>query len=89
MCIGRRNTTALAYDASAAEVEAALEALPTIDDVDVRRAGPSAYGEYEWAVTFRGGRHRGDLPLLGVNGAALELLFGLQRKLYTSSEWCK
>ncbi|KAA0158101.1 hypothetical protein FNF28_06401 [Cafeteria roenbergensis] len=40
------------FDATASELEAAVEALPTVVDVSVDRAGPNAAGGFRWAVTF-------------------------------------
>lgn len=45
-------TRPLRYDASAAEVEAALEELEVIEGVSVRRFGPSPSRGYDWVVTF-------------------------------------
>ena len=49
---GGAATQALAHDASAASVKAALEALPTLDYVDVARDIYN-FGQYRWRVTFR------------------------------------
>lgn len=49
----RNETTApLRYDATANQMEAALEALEMIEDVTVRRFGPSPSRGYDWVVTF-------------------------------------
>lgn len=40
------------YDATAAQLEMALEMLPMIEDVTVRRFGPSTSRGYDWVVTF-------------------------------------
>lgn len=40
------------FDATASEVEAAVESLPTVVDVSVDRAGPNAAGGFRWAITF-------------------------------------
>jgi hypothetical protein len=72
-------TDVLSHDATAAEVETALEALPTVGDVAVTTAsdtdligtGRSGYG---WDVTFTGlgePLNLGDLPLLSLEAHML------------------
>ncbi len=51
--------------ATAAEMEEALEALPSISDLTVRREETS--DGFVWLVTFEG-PHVGDVDLLGLNG---------------------
>ena len=65
----RRNTTALPFDATAADVEAALEALPSVGDVGVERDGPDDVDGYAWTVRFLG--RGGKIPTLGVVSDAL------------------
>jgi len=53
-----QNTSNIAYDASAADVAAALEALSGVSSATVTRANVSAVGGYAWTVTFiDGDRH--------------------------------
>jgi len=58
---GGAATAALPHDASADAVKGALEALPTVDHVDVNRDVYN-FGQYRWRVTFRS--EVGDLPML-------------------------
>ena len=59
------DTTALIVaDASAGEVEDALELLDTITDVTVQRADATPFGGFSWFVTFVHRDQGGDQPLL-------------------------
>ena len=58
-------TVDIAYDASAATFEAALEALPTIGQLRVTRSFDEDYDGYSWTVTFLS--DMGDLPALAPN----------------------
>ena len=58
-------TSPLPFDATPAEVQAALEGLATIGQVVVDRpSGPDARRGYTWTVTFVGLEDAGDLPPL-------------------------
>lgn len=48
------------HDATVAQFRAALEALPTVDLLDVSRSGPTAANGYSWTVTFLLTRNRTD-----------------------------
>ena len=61
-------TAPIPYDAPASAVKAALEALPTLDRVDVAKAERN-YGQADWMVTFRS--ELGDLELLGCDATLL------------------
>lgn len=86
-----QTTTPLRFDASSADVEAALEALSTVGDVTVSRSLPDVNRGFEWLVTFHSPvgvavEHTGDMPLLqldtdgltgtGVRGAVSEVVKG-------------
>ena len=43
------------FDATPAQMKAALEAVGSIDAVTVSRSGPTAENGYSWRVTFTGG----------------------------------
>ena len=45
-------TAPISHDASAANMQQALEALPTIGLVSVQRSGPDMQGGYQWSITF-------------------------------------
>ena len=60
-----QRTKYLPYDASASEVEVALNALSTIGNVNVVRTGPFEDDGYTWTVTFL--TERGDLPTMLVS----------------------
>ena len=62
------STGPIAYDASAAGVKAALEALPTLDRCDVAR-DVYDFGQFAWRVTIRS--EVGDLPLILADGTEL------------------
>jgi hypothetical protein len=64
-----QRTKYLPYDASAEEVEVALNALVTLGNVDVVRTGPYEDDGYTWTVTFK--TDRGDLPTILVDTRAL------------------
>jgi len=55
-------TPSISFDASAAQVAAAVESLSTSGRVEVSRAGPFLNGQFAWTMTFRG--VSGDLPLI-------------------------
>jgi len=59
------STQLVPYDASAGEMQLALENVPTIGRVEVARSGPFGNGRYEWSVTFRG--NPGDITLLAAD----------------------
>jgi len=61
---GGYTTAALPHDATGGEVASALEALSTIDSVDVYRTGPTDQGGYNWTVTFTSDYNAGDVPQL-------------------------
>jgi hypothetical protein len=67
-------TRALPCDASASDVEAALEELPTVGDVVVQRTPHAADEGFDWDVTFTTfGRPQniGNLTLMGANATML------------------
>jgi hypothetical protein len=51
--IANSTTASIPFDASAAVMKARLEALESIDTVDVARTGPASDNGYEWTVTFK------------------------------------
>ncbi len=61
----RSRTQPIPFNATADVVRLALEALPGVGPVEVRRYGPSALNEFEWKVTWDWGKDpvdiRGDL----------------------------
>ncbi|KAH9194510.1 hypothetical protein AeNC1_003513 [Aphanomyces euteiches] len=58
----------IAFDATAQDVEAALEAIHDLVDVKVTRDGPDALGGYKWRIEF----HEVDpRPMLGIHTAAI------------------
>jgi hypothetical protein len=61
---GGYTTAALPHDATGGEVASALEALSTVDSVDVFRAGPTDQGGYNWTVTFTSDYNGGNVPEL-------------------------
>ena len=60
-------TSTLSVDASAATVEAALEALSNIDDVTVERNANGGSEGYTYTVTFVGNDVGGNVPLLSMS----------------------
>lgn len=52
----------IAFDASASDVKAALEAMEWVGSVQVMRSGPSAQLGYVWTITFL--EYVGDVPAL-------------------------
>ncbi len=52
----------LPFDASEAEVKAAITAFANVGDVDVHREGPDSTGGYRWTVRFKA--DPGDMPEL-------------------------
>jgi len=63
-----QTTGAVAFDASAGAVRAALEALPNIEPGDVLVGGPPGG---TWTVTFSGFLAGTDLPQIAANGSGL------------------
>lgn len=61
---GGYTTASLPHDATGGEVASALEALSTIDSVDVFRTGPTDQGGYNWTVTFASDYNGGNVPEL-------------------------
>lgn len=59
---GGYTTASLPHDATGGEVASALEALSTIDSVDVFRAGPTDQGGYNWTVTFTSDYNGANVP---------------------------
>ena len=61
-------TVPLPFNATADVVRSALEALPGVGPVEVRRKGPTALNEYEWKITWDWGKDsihiRGDVNSL-------------------------
>jgi len=57
------------FDASADELQAALESMPSVGDVEVTADAPSGNGQFSWQVTFRG--LIGNIDLLGVDDSLL------------------
>jgi len=45
-------TTDIDFNVADSVLKSAIEALPNINTVDVRREGPSVYKEYTWFITF-------------------------------------
>ncbi|CAN0149481.1 unnamed protein product, partial [Hapterophycus canaliculatus] len=64
-------TAGVSFNASALEVQAALEGLPTIDNVTVSAADNGPNGEREWLVTFSGSDVEGNVPLITVDTSEL------------------
>ena len=69
LSFGGETTMPISFSASPESMKAALEALPTIGVVEVRRTGPFGQGQYIWDVTFR--TDPGDLPDMGTDGSGL------------------
>lgn len=57
-------TASISSDATAAQVEDALETLHSVADVDVQRINPTAFGGYTWMVTFTHDDNGADVPLI-------------------------
>jgi len=60
-------TSCMSFDATAADVEAELELLTSIDDVDVVRSGSGGYSSffgYGWTVSFVGNKVAGNVQQL-------------------------
>ncbi|KAF4320052.1 hypothetical protein BBO99_00005266 [Phytophthora kernoviae] len=64
-------TKDLTPDISDVGMQQALEALNTIESVDVKRVGPDAQNGYYWDITFTGRTNWGDLPYISVPKKAL------------------
>ena len=62
LAFGGVTSGALPFDATDAQVKAALEAMPTVGVVDVNRTGPFGNGKYIWLAKFR--TNYGDLAAL-------------------------
>ncbi|RYY37437.1 hypothetical protein EON62_01115, partial [archaeon] len=67
-----QRTSALPFDATAGEMQTALEALSNVDAVVVAREGPSMRNEYTWFVTFTGFQVGGNVPALVANASLLQ-----------------
>ena len=70
------------FDATPEQVKVALEALPSVDTVNVLRSGPDVLLGYVWTVTFTGDGNKGALPLIvgtqsGLTGAGANLTIAL------------
>ncbi|CAM9426180.1 unnamed protein product, partial [Ectocarpus fasciculatus] len=64
---GGNTTQEIAFNASALEVQAALEGLPAVDNVTVTAADNGPNGGREWRVVFSGSELEGNLPLMIVD----------------------
>lgn len=51
LTFGGSTTIPLSFDVSADGLKAALEALPTVGDVETSRTGPTGQGQYSWQVS--------------------------------------
>lgn len=73
LSLGGYQTDRIPYDAGAADVATALEALPSVTAVDVATPHPiNAQGGQQWTVTFFDALGAGgDIPLLEAGGQAL------------------
>ena len=73
LSLGGYRTETIPYDATAADLAAALEALPSVTAVDITASyPPDPQGGRQWSVTFIDALGQGgDLPLLEVDGQAL------------------
>ena len=74
LSLGGYQTERIPYDAGAADVAAALEALPSVTAVDVATPHQiNAQGGQQWTVTFFDALGTGgDIPLLEADGQALD-----------------
>lgn len=74
LSLGSYQTELIPYDADAAHVAAALEALPSVTAVDVATPHPmTAQGGQQWMVTFFDALGAGgDIPLMEGDGRALD-----------------
>jgi hypothetical protein len=61
---GGHETVEMAHDATDAEVQSALQSLPSIESVQVTRGSADDEGGYAWTVVFDGDLNTGDLPAL-------------------------
>ena len=59
-----QQSSPIPYDATDAQMQAALQGLSNIDTVEVLRSGPDAQLGYVWTVTFTSDAEPGPLPLL-------------------------
>jgi len=59
-----QQSSPITHDATDAEMQLVLQALPNIDTVEVLRSGPDAQLGYTWTVTFTSDAEPGSLPLL-------------------------
>lgn len=57
-------TTSIPSDATAAQLENALEALDSVTNIYVKRIHPKAYGGFTWLVTFSQNYIGADVPLI-------------------------
>lgn len=64
LSLGGVSTGALAWDASAADMEAALEDLSTVGEVTVMRGAADGERGHTWSVTFVDVQNGGDVELL-------------------------
>ncbi|KDO30965.1 hypothetical protein SPRG_04153 [Saprolegnia parasitica CBS 223.65] len=64
LTFGGSTTANIAYNAAAAAVQTALQALPTVDTVSVTRSGPDNQQGYAWSITFLSNMNAGDLPTM-------------------------
>ena len=51
-------STTVPFDATAAQLQAALQELPSVDSASVERAGPFAGNGYQWTVMVKRSRRR-------------------------------
>ena len=76
LSFGLSTTSAIAYDAEAAAVKAALEALTNVGDVHVTLTSPNTFaGGRTWTVTFLA--NGGALPMLVPDGSKLAAAEGV------------
>jgi hypothetical protein len=61
----------LPYNATAAEMESALQSLAVVRNVTVLRSDHYSNAGYDWNVTFVDAAAHGDIPLVVVNAASL------------------
>jgi len=71
LMFGGAETAPIAFDALDGELQASLEALPTVGELAVTRSGPDAQTGYVWAVTFMSDFNTGDVPAIAGNKAGL------------------
>ncbi len=65
------STLDIPHDATAAEMQVALQDLASIETIEVSREGPGVQGGFDWYVTFTSPTQNGDLNTMGWDNSGL------------------